>query len=692
MSAIKSARKHTKLTLAAAICALNLVACSTVPRGPAGFDLSTPAGVAAHADHLIENQQFEEAAAQYGKLALLEQDPLRSMHYQLVEAEILFTHKFEEQGALLTGMLPEEMPTPEFATRRQLLVAATQLYNQQPSEALLSLPEASELSDAKTLIRYHDLRFRAGAALNEATPMLDSLIALDELEQGEFREIRNGQIWQLLNSRDELSLERLNANASVSRVHTGWLALLQAVHNSDTLNSNPLSTTPSAIDMWQQAFADHPATEMLAAYEGNIAELSQFGAPSGEISLIGTDAIAMLLPFEDRIAIFSNAIRDGFISAMLDSGSNRQVRIYNVGANASDAVSAYRQAVQDGAQLVVGPLRRNAVEALTRYGSLDVPVVSLNYLPYGGSENLIQFGMSPEDEARDAARFMVQAGLKTAAMVLPDSDSGARSGEAFKAELESWGGEVVASETLDTSRNDYRKELSALLMINDSLQRRRNIQSALDTNLVFETRTRTDLDAIFAPVKPSIGRVLKPQLNFHSAGHIPLLASSAVFSGIASPETDNDLNGVLFNDMPWIIGKRTSSERQLRADAKQLKLDKGPLSRFFALGADAHAIIEQLGPMLSDSTYAVQGSTGQLSLSTDRRVQRQLKWAKFEEGAPKAISFKPLPMNAAPVTGSLINPKVSRRALDKQSSFIPQIQQPNNIDPRLIEVSDETQR
>ncbi|MGB0866561.1 MAG: penicillin-binding protein activator, partial [Granulosicoccaceae bacterium] len=366
MSAINSAKTSSLRVsairlLALAICAFSLGACTTIPRPMAGPDLSTPQGIESHAQSLLLMEQYEDAAEQYANLARLSTDPSQAEHYKLVEAEILFAHQLDEQGALRVSELPAEMLITEHQARRQLLQSASELYNQLPEDALLSLPDPRLMADHNLLIRYHDLRFRAGAALNEGSPMFESLIALDELEAGEHRDLRNNQIWQLLNSRNELSLEQLNANASGS-VQSGWLALLAALHGVRDQGLDYRST----ITTWQQQYIDHPANQILEAYGHDLAQLMEVGSPTGDISLIGTDSIALLLPFNDRLAKFSNAIRDGLLSAMYDSQQFREIRVYDVGANPADALNIYQQAVADGAQLVIGPLRRSSLDSLVR--------------------------------------------------------------------------------------------------------------------------------------------------------------------------------------------------------------------------------------------------------------------------------------------------------------------------------------
>ena len=65
-------------------------------------------------------------------------------------------------------------------------------------------------------------------------------------------------------------------------------------------------------------------------------------------------------------APFRKSIRDGFLAAYFasDDAHRPDVRIYDSGKTPADAIAAYKQAVADGADHVVGPLQREAVGEL----------------------------------------------------------------------------------------------------------------------------------------------------------------------------------------------------------------------------------------------------------------------------------------------------------------------------------------
>jgi len=120
--------------------------------------------------------------------------------------------------------------------------------------------------------------------------------------------------------------------------------------------------------------------------------------------------VALLLPATGRVAVASAAVRDGFFAAFFHAPVSQEqrptIKVYDTGGTAGGALSAYQQAVADGASLVVGPLSRGAVGSLFSQASLPVPVLALNYaqgnqpIPAGSAE----FALLPEAEARNWVR------------------------------------------------------------------------------------------------------------------------------------------------------------------------------------------------------------------------------------------------------------------------------------------------
>ncbi len=161
---------------------------------------------------------------------------------------------------------------------------------------------------------------------------------------------------------------------------------------------------------------------------------------------------------------------------------------------------------------------------------------------------------------------------------------------------------------------------------------------------------RGDLDFIFAPSPFSIARLLRPQLRYHFAGDIPTYATSEAFE--ADPTSNEDMEGLIFPDMPWMLGSDLAES--VRAAAREAWPTGGPRrNRFFAFGFDAFRLATAIrGAGGNSAAVNVDGLTGRLTLDGERRVQRQLAWAQLHNGltrpAPVAEAA-PTPPPAAAV-------------------------------------------
>jgi outer membrane PBP1 activator LpoA protein len=205
---------------------------------------------------------------------------------------------------------------------------------------------------------------------------------------------------------------------------------------------------------------------------------------------------------------------------------------------------------------------------------------------------------------------------------------------AFTQELEAGGGGLFTGATIDTSLTDYSESITQVLRINDSIARRRRLESVLGTKLQFEPRRRGDLEFIFAPAQASTERQLRPQLRFHFAGNVPTYATSDAFE--PDPRNNQDLEGLMFPDMPWMLGgDMADAVRQTVRDAWP---NGGPRrGRLFAFGFDAYRLAVALHAQGSATNIQVEGLTGRLSLEADRRVRRELGWAQIHNGELRMI-------------------------------------------------------
>ena len=94
---------------------------------------------------------------------------------------------------------------------------------------------------------------------------------------------------------------------------------------------------------------------------------------------------------------------------------------------------------------MVGPLTREEVAALATLADGRATTLALNFLPDGVQvpDRFYQYALSPEDEARLAARRIVADGRTSGVALAPQSDWGRRVQAAFAEEFAAAGGQLV---------------------------------------------------------------------------------------------------------------------------------------------------------------------------------------------------------------------------------------------------------
>jgi outer membrane PBP1 activator LpoA protein len=378
---------------------------------------------------------------------------------------------------------------------------------------------------------------------------------------------------------------------------------------------------------WRQHYPSHPAGEQVL---GLLLERSkELATRPGHI--------ALLLPLSGRYAAAGESILDGIFAAYYQDPMrhNIQLSVYDIGDRPAQVMNSYWQALADGAEFVIGPLDKGAVEMLAQQENLPLPTLALNYAAPPANDNLYQFSLAPEDEAREVAERAWLEGYAQAAVLVPDSSLGQRLSEAFSLRWQELGGLIVSEGQYPPNQSDFSDPIKQLLNISDSEFRKRRVQQLMRTRVEFTPRRRQDIDFIFLAAFPQQARLMRPQLKFHHAGELPILATSHLYSGVEDRDADRDMDGILFCDMPWTL-EAPSPQQQLRG-RRELQLHSGQLQRLVALGIDAYQLVS-LVPLLESHPYErYRGETGSLHIDQQHRILRQLLWARFERGQPKLM-------------------------------------------------------
>src|SRR5437879_1468513 len=341
--------------------------------------------------------------------------------------------------------------------------------------------------------------------------------------------------------------------------------------------------------------------------------------------------IALLLPVTGRAAAAAISVRDGFLTAYYQTRPQERprVRVYDTGTQS--VADALTLATRQGADFIVGPLTREEVAAAAEFPAQHAPLLALNFLPAErpAPPQFYQYALSPEDEARVAARRILEDQHRRGVALVPAGGWGERVLAAFRQELLSGGGELLATATIDASRTDYSGPITELLGLSDSTARFKRLEAAIGTKLQFEPRRRGDVEFIFAPAQPSTERLLRPQLRFHYAGDVPTYATSDAFE--PDPRANQDLEGLMFPDMPWMLGSDLADA--VRAATRDAWPSGGPRrGRLFAFGFDAYRLAQALRRPGAGSSVGIDGLTGHLSLDAERRVRREIGWAQLHNG------------------------------------------------------------
>ena len=251
---------------------------------------------------------------------------------------------------------------------------------------------------------------------------------------------------------------------------------------------------------------------------------------------------------------------------------------------------------------------------------------------------LMQFALSPEDEAVQVAETAMSDGHKLALVITPDMPWGERIADAFKQRWLELGGGILEQVNFESDGKDFGSPVKELLNIDSSEQRGKDLRSRLGIKIHHVDRRRGDADFIFTAAVPGDARQLFPQFRFHRGGDIPVYSTSHVFTGTVDTAKDTDLNNVLFLDMPWVLD--ITRQLSLIQDSLNRNWDqeKSPFKRLYALGIDAYHLIPETGRLKAEKNSYFEGETGDLTIGENNIIKRKLRRAHFVNGKPVLLN------------------------------------------------------
>ena len=570
------------------------------------------------ADSKADAGKYADAARMYDVLAAAETGPAADRLHLLAALNWLDAGEADPAAASF-NRVPRYDVDPSLKTLWSLTEAALKTAAGDPTSALARLDNIAngEFSTAER-IRYQAIRAQVHFAQGDVAQAVDLLVHREIWLESEGAVIANHQmIWDGLRASTQENLTA-GVEATENRTVAGWIDLV--------LVTNPVRDSETrlqaAASSWGRRYPGHPAhANFLPALLGEQPAL-RTGAP---------ERLALMLPLGGRQQSAANAIRDGFVAAYIADAAAFNaptVRVYDT--SPYGAILAYERAFSDGADVVIGPLRKTAVQEMALVEHLPVPLLALNRLPDDeyGPTGFYQFALAPEDEAISAARRAVALNERRAVALVPSGDWGNRILTNFRTGLESAGGQLLDYEYYDAAETDFSQQIQRVMQISASVARRNRVRNLVEQPLQYEPRRRQDIDFVFIAARPDNARALKPQLRFHYAGDLPVYATSAVFA--EDGRSNRDLRGIRFPEIPWLIDTENQVEPSAETFSRFWRTEP-QIARLYAMGIDAYRLVKAI---FIDGTEApLPGATGLLTVNHDGVVHRELSWAEFSDGS-----------------------------------------------------------
>jgi outer membrane PBP1 activator LpoA protein len=633
-------------------CALALSAAAAIPATAQA--LQTLDGALAQARAALARGDRGAAADAYEDAALSGGTRFAN-DYHLLAAETAMDGNQPAHAAVILDRLPFDALDAHQKARLQLVRARIALSRNDSAGALQALPAKPD--DPTLAPQMLLLRARALFATGDATGATATLVQRERWLAPDALEANRAEIWKglLAAPRSALGLARAGAADPITR---GWLELATLSRNgaslenyddwrkrypghpaSDRLASLMLPVVPTVPAAIQAAVPTPVATASAATIPTPAASAATPGVPPVPVPLpvpAGSGNAALLLPLSGPFAAAGGAVRDGFVAV-------QRTQTYDTGTTPQSAVDAYRQATAAGASLIVGPLRKEDATAVLAVAAPGAAQIVLNEADAGTKvpPNVLQFGLSPEDEARAAAEDAAAHGLKHAVALVPSGDWGDRVFNAFRGRFEELQGTIVDSAQYAPGKQDFSEAIKHLLKYDASIARFRTASSALGMKMEFNPRRRADIDFIFIGARAVQARLIVAQFRFYRAESLPIYGTSSVYDGVV----DADLQGVRFCDVPAIVTGGGSSNGQ--------PVD---ILRLNALGHDAALLAQALHDGHLAQNTPIDGTTGRLSLDANGVIHRQLACVEMADGALHSLSPQASDATPAPPASSVAPP------------------------------------
>ncbi len=307
-----------------------------------------------------------------------------------------------------------------------------------------------------------------------------------------------------------------------------------------------------------------------------------------------------------------------------------ELKIYDTTSQPMSQLLA--QVQQDGATIVVGPLLKENVEEVMK-SNTSLNVLALNQPgKVENRPNLCYFALSPEDEARDAARHIHDQGKQTPLLLVPRGALGDRVVSAFADEWLKLGGGTVLQQRLGSTAELKSGVNGGGISLTGSpvSTQPSSVDSSLGNPGDVPVSSGGSIDAAYIVATPEQIGYIKPLIAMRngSQSNVTLYASSRSAQGTSGPDFRLEMEGLQYSEIPMLAGSNPALMQQALSAVR----NDYSLARLYAMGADAWSLANHFAQMRQSPGYELNGNTGDLTATTDCVINRKLSWLKYQQG------------------------------------------------------------
>jgi len=162
---------------------------------------------------------------------------------------------------------------------------------------------------------------------------------------------------------------------------------------------------------------------------------------------------------------------------------------------------------------------------------------------------------------------------------------------------------------------------SNLLLIEQSLKRKRKLSRIISKDLEHKSRARKDMDALILSVNTQEARSLKPALDYSYFEGMKVFLINDWAGDIRFNKTDKDLENVISIDIPFLLPTDLPEDLELLQNK----------TRNFAIGYDAFEIVLLTKGTSNLEKITYKGLTGQITIK-DKNINRKSIIFVFKNG------------------------------------------------------------